>query len=180
MPGHSRGVGGPARGAVAVRNRGDAYRLAGRLDDAGDDLARALNDFREIGDRRWEARTQISLAGLGRLRREWDSAGQLAEGALEVFRSIGDRPAEARALREIGILLRDQGDFEGSRQALDGSVAIFNEIGDMLWTARVLAGKAALEGLCGGDPAPLESLAESFCHECGIAEEHIASALREW
>jgi hypothetical protein len=49
--------------AVTLRTRGDACRLAGRLDDAGDDLTRALNDFRDIGDRRWEARTWLSLAG---------------------------------------------------------------------------------------------------------------------
>jgi tetratricopeptide (TPR) repeat protein len=166
--------------AVTLRNRGDAYRLAGRLDDAGDDLAAALDLFREIGDRRWAARTQVSLGGLGRLRRDWTGAEQLVEEALATFREIGDRPAEARALRETGILLRDQGDLSVAGQALDSSAAIFSGLGDTLWTARVLVSKAALEGLHGGDRRRLESLAESFCRECGISGEHIASALREW
>jgi hypothetical protein len=37
-----------------------------------------------------------------------------------------------------------------------------------------------LAGLRGGDPGSLEREAERVCRQCGIAEENIASALREW
>jgi hypothetical protein len=48
--------------AVVFRNRGDAQRLAGDLDEAASDLSNALEAFRTIGDRRWTARTRLSLA----------------------------------------------------------------------------------------------------------------------
>jgi tetratricopeptide (TPR) repeat protein len=166
--------------AIALRNRGDAHRLAGALDDAEADLTAALGTFQDIGDRRWTARTRASLAGLCRLRRQWASSKQHLDAALDAFQDIGDRPAEARALRETGLLLRDQGNLEGSGQALDASQAIFGELGDALWAARVLAGKAVLEGLRGRDPEPLARQAAAVCRQLGIAEESIASALREW
>jgi tetratricopeptide (TPR) repeat protein len=166
--------------AVTLRNRGDAYRLAGCLDEAAGDLAQALDAFEEIGDRRWEARTRLSIAGLCRLRRDWATARQHLDAALTTFRAIGDRHAEARALREAGILCRDQGELANAGQALDASQGIFSHIRDALWTARVLASKAILEGLRERDPAPLSRQAEAICREGGIAEENIASALREW
>ena len=48
------------------------------------------------------------------------------------------------------------------------------------WAARVLASKAVLEGLRGRDPEPLARQAAADCRQLGIAEESIASALREW
>jgi hypothetical protein len=120
------------------------------------------------------------MAGLRRLQKQWADAGQHLDATLETFRAIGDRPGEARALRETGLLLRDQGDLKGAGQALDASQAIFGELGDVLWAARVLASKAVLEGLRGGDPELLARSAAAACRQRGIAEEHIAGALREW
>jgi tetratricopeptide (TPR) repeat protein len=116
-----------------LRNRGDAHRLAGSLDDAAADLAAALAIFQDLVGRRWTARTRMSIAGLGRLRKEWTQARQHLDAALEAFRVIGDRPAEARALREVGLLLRDQGDLDGSIQGLNDSRAIFDDLGDAPW-----------------------------------------------
>lgn len=53
-------------------------------------------------------------------------------------------------------------------------------MGDALWTARVTASKAVLAGLRGSDPATLAQDAANMCRECGIAEDSITSALREW
>ena len=79
------------------------------------------------------------------------------------------------------MLLRDQGDLTGSGTALNASQAIFEELGDGLWTARVLASKAALDDRRGVDPAPLLRQARALCRERGItSEEKITSALREW
>jgi len=167
--------------AVVLRNRGDAHRLAGHLDDAGADLSAAMESFESISDHRWAARTRMGIAGLCRLRHEWTAARQHLDTALDTFRSIGDLPAEARALRELGLLLRDQGELASSEHALNASQEIFTELGDALWTARVLVGKAALEGQRGADPAPLLHQAADICRQNGITtEKHISSALREW
>ena len=167
--------------AVVLRNRGDAYRPAGRLDDAAGDLTGALDAFEAIGDRRWTARSRMSIAGLCRLRQEWATGRTHLDAALAAFRAIGDRAAEARALRELGILLRDQGELDGAEEALNASQAIFGELGDALWTARVLAGQAVLADLRGADPAPLLREAADICRQHGItAEQNITRALREW
>jgi hypothetical protein len=44
----------------------------------------------------------------------------------------------------------------------------------------VLFAKSLVEGLRGGDPVPLEREAQALCRQCGIADENIAGALREW
>jgi tetratricopeptide (TPR) repeat protein len=174
---------GPDRRGIAVvfRNRGDAYRLAGNLDEASRDLSNALEAFQALDDRRWTARTQLSIAGLARLRGDWAAARQHLDAALAAFRAIGDRPAEARALRELGLLLRDQGEVDASGTALSASQEIFEALGDGLWTARVLASKAALDEMRGTDPAPMISQGRALCRLGGITfDEKIASALREW
>ncbi len=84
-------------------------------------------------------------------------------------------------MREVGLLLRDRGDFRGSGQAMETSQAIFAALGDALWTARVLASKATLEELRGGDPVSLTQEAEDICRQHGIGtDKDIASALKEW
>jgi tetratricopeptide (TPR) repeat protein len=167
--------------AVTLRNRGDAHRLARQPDDAANDLIAALDAFQAIGDRRWTARTRASVAGLCRLQQDWTAGRQHLDAALAAFRDISDRPAEARALRELGLLLRDQGELESSGQTLDTSQEIFAELDDALWTARVLASKAVLEELCGGDPVLAAQRAADICRQFGIiGEENIARALREW
>ena len=78
------------------------------------------------------------------------------------------------------MLLRDQGSLTGSRTALNAGQTIFEALGDVLWTARVLASKAALAEMRGADPAPLIGQARAMCRERGItSEEKITSVLRE-
>jgi hypothetical protein len=125
-----------------------------------------------------DRRTHAGIGGLCRARREWAEGRRHLDAALATARALNDRPAEARALREIGLLLRDYGDLDGSGQALDASQEIFAGLGDELWTARVLASKAVLEELRGGDPEPLARQAAVICRQRGIAEDKVTSALR--
>lgn len=144
-------------------------------------LSAALESFQAIGDRRWTARSHLSIAGLYRSRGEWAIARQHLDAALDAFRAISDGPAEARALRELGMLLRDQGDFAGAGTALGASQAIFETLGDMLWKARVLFSQAILDERRGQNPEPVMNEATAISRQQGIAsEEKIASALREW
>jgi len=58
---------------------------------------------------------------------------------------------------------------------------MFTELGDALWAARVLASKAVLDELGGGDPALAALQAADICRRCGItSEDNIVGALREW
>jgi tetratricopeptide (TPR) repeat protein len=164
-----------------LRNRVDAHRLGRHSDHAAHDLTAALDAFQAIGDRRWTARSRVSMAGLCRLQQDWTAGRQHLDAALSAFRDIGDRPAEARALRELGLLLRDQGELENSGQALDASQEIFTELGDKLWTARILVSKAVLEELRGADAVLAAQQAAEICRQCGItSEDSIARALKEW
>jgi hypothetical protein len=88
------------------------------------DLARAIDTSEEIGDRRWPARTLVSIGGLRRLRREWAEARQRLDAAVDTFRVIGDQPVEARAPRRRHPPAR-LGELADFGQALDASEEIF-------------------------------------------------------
>ncbi len=164
-----------------MRNRGDTHRWAGAYEDAEHDLCQAKEIFDNLGDRRWSARTHLSIAGMRRAQRRWADASRHVSEALDVFRAISDRPAQARAFRELGMLLRDQGELSRAGIALAESRALFTALGDELWTARAIASEAKLSELGGNDPAGLLAEAAEICHRNGITtESKISLLLREW
>src|SRR6185437_4898544 len=134
-----------------LRNRGDARRLIGAYSDAADDLAGALTLFSALGDDRWAARTQLSMAALDRRQERWSEACEHARSALDTFRAIGDRPAQGWALRELGIALREQGLFGEAGQTFTESESLFADLGDLLWQARAVACHARLDKRRGTD-----------------------------
>lgn len=91
--------------AVARRARGIDHRLAGDLDQAADQLAGAVDEFRTL-DTPWQVgRTLLELGEVEQLRGDNDSARGHYSEAMDAFGGIGAVPYEERArsgLESIG------------------------------------------------------------------------------
>lgn len=81
----------------------------GRLDQAEHHLLAALEQFRRIGNRRFEATTLNSMSRLRRRQGRWDEARQLIDQALAMHRESGNRGAEASALLASAAIEAERG-----------------------------------------------------------------------
>ena len=93
-------------------------------------LQRALELFREVGDRRGEANT---LWGLGNYHyfQAFDDLGIPSFGkALETFRAVGDRTMEAWSLHMLGTAQLRKGDVDHARGNVEHAMRHFYAAGD--------------------------------------------------
>jgi len=100
--------------AEVLNERGFLRSRTGRTGDAAADLAKALDLFRQTGDRRGEA---MALSDLGLLRLSLghkESAMGAFEEVAATFRGMGDHPNEAASLINLGRLRVDGGDLAGA------------------------------------------------------------------
>ncbi|HSS49137.1 MAG TPA: CHAT domain-containing tetratricopeptide repeat protein [Thermoanaerobaculia bacterium] len=119
--------------AEVLNERGFLRSRAGRSADTAADLARALDLFRQAGDRRGEA---VALSDLGLLRLSLghkESARGAFEEVAATFHEMGDTVNEAYALINLGRMLVDGGDLQGAEA-------------DFLRALRVLAARGRREG----------------------------------
>jgi CHAT domain-containing protein/Tfp pilus assembly protein PilF len=116
--------------AEALDERGFLRSRTGRTAEAATDLAKALDLYRQAGDRRGEA---VALNDLGLL---WLSLGQKkgAKGAFEkvafTFRELGDPASEAAALINLGRLRVDEGDLNDAEADFLRALAIDRRRGE--------------------------------------------------
>lgn len=102
-------------------------------------LAQELNDWPTLG------RSQLGLANLAMMRKDFDHARHLFENALACFHHLADRPWIAITLVNLGILCHQQGQIDIAATYADDALAIAQEIGDR-WgevAARRLLGEVA-------------------------------------
>ncbi|MEM6435697.1 MAG: tetratricopeptide repeat protein [Cyanobacteria bacterium P01_D01_bin.115] len=90
----------------------------------------ALELYRQIGDRQWEANSLgnlgITYRNLGSYRRAID----YLEQTLTITREIGDRQGEANSLGNLGLAYDSLGDYRRAIDFQEQSLAIKREIGD--------------------------------------------------
>lgn len=92
--------------------------------------ARALPVWRELGDRRQEARTLSGLAGVHRTLDELAPALDHYLQALVLWRQLGERAHEADALDRIGLCRAKQGKYGEALEAFQAALALQRELGD--------------------------------------------------
>jgi predicted ATPase/class 3 adenylate cyclase/Tfp pilus assembly protein PilF len=128
------GAVGDRRGEARLRVAAAVQHAAeGRLDDALDDLTRALALARELADRSLQC---MALNGLGSLavnRADLEGARGHYEAALAEARELGDRRLEGGVLGNLGNLLHDQGRLDDARRHYDLALALAREVGDRRW-----------------------------------------------
>ena len=160
---------GPAAHAAALTDLGRVRYLNGDYQGAAEAQTRALEIFRQTGDRLGEAG---ALYELGRVRiLTGDHAGtQSAQTqALEILQEIGDRPGEACALIEVARVRYVSGDYAGAEDALVRALEIFRQIGNRSGEGGALTGlglvRAATGDHAGAEDAHLRVL--KICQQLG-------------
>ncbi|WP_206044056.1 tetratricopeptide repeat protein [Geitlerinema sp. P-1104] len=91
---------------------------------------RALEFFREIGDRAGEGLTLGNLGSAYSSMGQYQRAITFHEQSLAIAREIGARTGEGRALGNLGIAYRNLGQYERAIDFYEQSLVLFREIGD--------------------------------------------------
>jgi Tetratricopeptide repeat len=107
----------------------EEWRL-GRAAEAIPRLQRALEDFRETGDRRGEGWALGNLGVAYTCLGEVEKAIGYYEQALVIAHEIGDRRGEGRTFGNLGHAYADLGETEKARGLLQRAKAIGEQIGD--------------------------------------------------
>jgi Tfp pilus assembly protein PilF len=105
----------------------------GSFDEASDELGRALDLYRQLGDATGQAHTHNAFAYLYHRRDDPARALEHSRQALDLFRAAGHRNGQANALNQAGWFQTLLGDHEQAlvscRQALDLHQELDNRVG---------------------------------------------------
>jgi predicted ATPase/class 3 adenylate cyclase len=161
-----------------------AQRLGALLDqqadqaDATEVLGRALDLFRQVGDRAGEARALNSLGSASRTVGSTARARDLLEQSLRIRVELGDQAGISVTTFNLGHLALDDGDHETARRMFQRSHDIDASLGDE-WGAMVGSLGVASAAVAQGDhEAARPRLAEAVRFFLGCEDEdHLAEAL---
>ena len=119
--------------ALFLMYLGEAYVLAGRLEDALEVAGRALALARQRGQRPYEARALCLLAEVTARRDSPDQADGHYRGAVALAEELGMRPLIARCHLGLGQLSQRGGRPGQARDHLTTATTMLREMGMRLW-----------------------------------------------
>ncbi len=121
---------------------GEILRREGDVEGAVRVLQDALNDFRELGERRGEAEA-LRLIGIARqYQRVFPQAEDSTSAALAIFRELDDRRGQAWALQNLAWISYLSGRVAEAEVRIDASASAFIDLGDtggLSWANALLA-----------------------------------------
>ncbi len=91
---------------------------------------KALEIYRDIGDRNGEANSLNNLGNVYQSLGEYPKAIDFYQQSLAIFQEIGDRNGEAKSLNNLGNVYQSLGEYPKAIDFYQQSLAIFQEIGD--------------------------------------------------
>ncbi|MEO0420894.1 MAG: tetratricopeptide repeat protein [Pseudomonadota bacterium] len=133
----------------------------GRYADAEGHLTRALESWRNVGDRRLEA---MALNNYGYLRHQQarlEDAEPYHLQALAIREEIGDRTGVGRSHNMLAHLYQERGDLASARASAQAALAIARDARDRLYQATALSLLGEVELTLGALPSAEEHLGEA-------------------
>jgi tetratricopeptide (TPR) repeat protein/transcriptional regulator with XRE-family HTH domain len=158
----AREVGDRLGQAGALGDLGEARRLTGDFQGAGQAHREALGIYRDLGDRRGQANASRELGALWSLTGDYPVATQALEQALGLYRDLADRRGQARTLRNLGAMRLWTADFPGATQALEEALGIFLELGDQRGQANTIMDIGNIRNETGDYPGAAQALEEAM------------------
>ncbi|RPH55432.1 hypothetical protein EHM82_05335, partial [bacterium] len=131
-------LGLPSQAASVLNNLGRLHHGLGRLREAREAYAGALESFRREGDRRREATALLNLSAVDDSLGQPLAAEEAARQALAIARDAGDRSQEAEALNKLGTLESGLGEPVAALDSYTGALEILRELGDSRREAALL------------------------------------------
>jgi tetratricopeptide (TPR) repeat protein len=134
--------------AAYVSWLGEAYLLAGHLDEASTQAQRALafsGAHQERGNQAYALRLLGDIAAQ-RDPPECDQAEAHYQQALALAEALGMRPLQAHCHRGLGTLYATTGQREQARTALSTAVALYRAMDMTFWLPQTEAALAQVEG----------------------------------
>ena len=113
------------------------------LDELGDELARVLEEVRELGDRRTEAHALNRLAILHSMLDDMHRSTALFREASGAARASGDLKLLAGILGNLAHHMTGLGEAEGAREALEETIVLARRTGDRAVLVKALAKSGA-------------------------------------
>jgi tetratricopeptide (TPR) repeat protein len=127
---------------------GEAYLLAGRLEEAHRQAGDALQRSRDLKQRGYEAHALHLLGEIAMHREpaEVEPADTYYHQACTLAEELGMRPLQAHCHRGLGTLYAKIGQAEQARTALAASIALYRDMDMTLWLPETEAALAQVEG----------------------------------
>jgi tetratricopeptide (TPR) repeat protein len=134
--------------STAVVWWGEAYLLAGQLDEAYTQAQRGLEISRAHQERGNQAYALRLLGDIAAQREppEHEQAGAYYQQALALAEELGMRPLQAHCYRGLGTLYTKTGQAEQARAALAAAIALYRDMDMTFWLPQTEAALAQVEG----------------------------------
>jgi len=131
--------------AQALARRGEAERVAGALNDAGNDLRAALAKAEANNDQPLIAATSGALGDLELVMQQPDDAEKLLNRALDLGRRLGDRRLVASSSNDLGNLYLARNRLADAARAYSEASSNAQAIGDPVLIATATINTARLQ-----------------------------------
>lgn len=100
--------------ALAKRTMGEVFYLQGVYDYSTAYLSEALIAFRQLGNRKEEAKTMLSIGAASQFHDMWDDALSQYRAALEIYEFIGDTSGLAESYGLIGHFFEKNAEYDSA------------------------------------------------------------------
>ncbi len=132
--------------ALCHKHLGSVALRRGRIAAAEDLYRRALNSYREIGDRLGEATCHNNLGIVVYAQRDLEHAAEYFERSLTIRREIGaSRKHQICPLNNLGVAVSRRGDFDRAEKYLEQSIEIGRDLGGHFRMGRAFYSLAVIE-----------------------------------
>ena len=125
-------------GAEVAYWQGELHRQFYESDEALEHYARAIEIFRQLGDRLGEANTLYAIGDILQFKKQTDEALENYARAIEIYRQVGDRLGEANTLYAIGDILQFKKQTDEALENYARAMQIYRQVGARLGEANTL------------------------------------------
>ncbi len=125
-------------GAEVAYWQGELHRQFYESDEALEHYARAIEIFRQLGDRLGEANTLYAIGDILQFKKQTDEALENYARAMQIYRQVGARLGEANTLCAIGDVLQFKNQTDEALENYACAMQIYHQVGDRLGEANCL------------------------------------------
>ena len=117
---------------------GELHRRFYEADEALENYARAIEIYRQVGERLGEANTLRAIGVVLQFKKQTDEALENYARAMQIYRQVGERLGEANTLKAIGDVLQFKKQTDEALENYARAIEIYRQVGARLGEANCL------------------------------------------